>query len=60
MALLMENKIEYPCIWFGLSKIGVITALINTNLKGNALTHSINVAKAKVVIYGSELCECEF
>ena len=31
VALIMENRVEYVPIWIGLSKIGVITALINTN-----------------------------
>jgi len=55
VALFMENQPEHPGVWLGLSKIGVITALINTNLKNEPLLHSINVAKAKYVIYGSSL-----
>lgn len=55
VALLMENCPEYAGIWLGLSKLGVITALINTNLKHTQLLHSINVAKAKYVVYGSSL-----
>jgi solute carrier family 27 (fatty acid transporter), member 1/4 len=55
VALFMENQPEHPGIWLGLSKIGVITALVNTNLKNEPLLHSINVAKAKYVIYGSSL-----
>jgi len=38
-----------------LSKLGVITACINTNLRLNTLLYSINVAKPKVLIYCSEL-----
>lgn len=53
----MENQPENPAIWLGLSKIGVITALINTNLRTQTLIHSINVAKAKYVIYGSSLTD---
>ena len=56
----MENKAEYAPIWLGLSKIGVITALINTNLKVESLVHSVTVANAKVLIYGHELTECKF
>lgn len=55
VALFMENRPEYVCIWLGLAKIGVISALINTNLKSKSLIHSIEVAKSKVLIYGSEL-----
>lgn len=52
VALLLENRLEYPCIWLGLSKIGVVTALINTNLMNDPLLHSFNVAKSKAVIFG--------
>jgi solute carrier family 27 fatty acid transporter 1/4 len=55
VALFIENSPEHVGIWLGLSKIGVISALINTNLKGEQLMHSIKVAKAKYVIYGSSL-----
>jgi acyl-CoA synthetase (AMP-forming)/AMP-acid ligase II len=59
VALLMENKPEYVAIWLGLSKLGVITALINTNLTGDSLYHCINVAKAKMLIYESTLEKCK-
>ena len=55
VALVMENKPEFVGIWYGLSKLGVITALINTNLRGKVLIHSIEVAKPKIVIYDEEL-----
>jgi acyl-coenzyme A synthetase/AMP-(fatty) acid ligase len=54
----MENRPEYATIWLGLSKLGVITALINSNLKSKALAHSINVSNAKCIIYSAELSEC--
>ena len=33
VALVMENRLEYTCYWLGLSYIGVIPALVNTNLR---------------------------
>ena len=39
VALFLEYKPEYIGIWLGLSKLGVITALINTNLRNESLTH---------------------
>ncbi|XP_017125298.1 long-chain fatty acid transport protein 4 [Drosophila elegans] len=57
VALLMETRLEYPCIWLGLSQLGVITALINSNLRGESLLHSIKVANAKAIIVGSELLD---
>lgn len=59
VALFMENNIEYVCIWLGLSKIGVVTALINTNLRNQPLIHSIRVEKCFGLIYSSELSEGE-
>ncbi len=50
IALVLENSLEYPCVWIGLSKIGCITALINTNLRAKPLQHSIETVNAKAVI----------
>lgn len=55
IALVLENSVEYPCVWIGLSKIGCITALINTNLRAKPLQHSMETVKAKAVITSSQL-----
>ncbi|PNF24770.1 Long-chain fatty acid transport protein 4 [Cryptotermes secundus] len=55
VALFMESKPEYVCIWLGLSKIGVITALINSNLRQLPLVHTIKIANSRAIIFGSEL-----
>lgn len=55
VALIMETRTEYPCIWLGLAKLGVVTALINTNLRRETLRHSIAVANSKAIIVSSEL-----
>nr|XP_014089574.1 long-chain fatty acid transport protein 4-like [Bactrocera oleae] len=57
IGLLLENRAEYVGIWLGLSRLGVVTALINTNLQGPSLRHSINVAKCSALIYGEDFCE---
>ncbi|XP_034256250.1 long-chain fatty acid transport protein 4-like [Thrips palmi] len=54
VALIESNRIEYICVWLGLAKLGAVTALINRNLRDSPLTHTINVAKAKVVLFGVE------
>jgi len=54
VALYMESCPEYVCIWLGLSKIGVIVALINNNLRADALAHSIKVSNCSAVIIGKE------
>ena len=57
VALLMENRPEYLFAWAGLVKIGVVAALINTNLKERALAHSIAVAEARYLVLGAELAD---
>ncbi|XP_020716393.1 long-chain fatty acid transport protein 4 isoform X2 [Ceratitis capitata] len=52
IGLLLENRAEFVGIWLGLSKIGVITPLINTNQRGPSLLHSITVAHCKSLIFG--------
>lgn len=53
VALLLENRPEYVGIWLGLAKIGVVTALINTNLVLDPLTHSLTSVTIKALIYGN-------
>ncbi|CAG7725933.1 unnamed protein product [Allacma fusca] len=57
VSLFMENCPEYVCTWLGLSKIGVIPALINYNLRRYPLQHSFNVVSPKAVIFGNELSD---
>ena len=54
VALLMQNRPEYPSVWGGLAKIGVTTALLNTNLTGRGLAHAIEAAGTRRLILGSE------
>ena len=51
----MENRPEYVGLWLGLSKVGIVPALINTNLQGQPLIHSIKAASATGLIFGAEL-----
>jgi fatty-acyl-CoA synthase len=55
VALLMENRPDYICAWLGLFKVGAQVALINTNLMGASLAHSISISGAKHAIVGAEL-----
>lgn len=57
VALFFENRPEFVAIWLGFSKIGVVTAWINNAIKGQPLVHSIAVAAAKMLLFGSELAE---
>jgi len=55
VALFMENRPEYIGVWLGCSKIGAVPALINFNLRGQSLLHSIHSAFATAIIFGGEM-----
>jgi fatty-acyl-CoA synthase len=55
VSLLMSNCAEYLPIWLGLTRIGVVVALVNSQLAGDVLAHSINIADPKYLIVGADL-----
>ena len=57
VALFMENRPDFIAAWLGLFKAGLCAALINTNQRGQALAHSIEIAGARHVIAGHELAD---
>ena len=54
VALFLPNRIEYFPIWYGLTKIGAVTALINNQLTGAPLAHCLNLSGAAHVIVDGE------
>ncbi len=54
VSVFMENRIEYMAMLVAMNKLGVIGALLNTNLTGRSLTHCIKVAKSVACIVGEE------
>ena len=54
VALFLPNRIEYLPAWYGLSKVGVVSALINNQLTGQALVHCLALAGAHEVIVDAE------
>jgi fatty-acyl-CoA synthase len=54
ISLFMENRPEYVAAWAGFSKAGLVTALINHNLEGDALAHCVNIAQTKLIVTGAE------
>jgi len=54
VCLMMPNRPEYLAIWLGLTRVGVVVALINTHLRGAALAHCIDIAAPKQVIAAAE------
>jgi fatty-acyl-CoA synthase len=55
VCLLMPNRPEYLAIWLGLTRIGAVVALINTNLTSAALAHCITVAGPRHIIVDARL-----
>ncbi len=57
VALFMENRPDYIAFWAGMAKIAVRTALINYNLTGPGLAHSIKLANARVLVLNPDLAQ---
>lgn len=57
VCLLMPNRPEYMAAWLGITSIGGVVALLNTNLAGPSLAHCINVATPRHVIVAMELVD---
>lgn len=57
VALLMPNAPEFLAVWTGIARIGGVTALLNTNLKGAPLAHCINIAAPKLIIIDAALAD---
>jgi fatty-acyl-CoA synthase len=54
VALMMRNRPEYVAIWLGLTRVGVVVALIPPDLKGVALAHALRAAQAEIAIATAE------
>lgn len=55
VVLYMANRWDYVAIWFGLSKVGVLAALVNNQISGQSLAHTVNIAEARHAIVEGEL-----
>jgi fatty-acyl-CoA synthase len=54
VCLIMPNRPEYLAIWLGLTSVGVVVALINTQLRGASLVHCIDAVTPAHVIVAAE------
>ena len=54
IALCAENRHDYMGLWLGMSKLGAVTALINTYIRDSSLAHTLQTVKAKGVMFTSE------
>lgn len=57
VALLTESRPEAIMLWLGLSKLGVVSALINYNLKHASLAHCISCVRSRAVVFTNALLE---
>jgi len=57
VCLLMLNCPDYMAIWLGVARIGGIVALVNTNLVGEQLAHSLKIGAPKHIIVAGELVD---
>lgn len=57
VCLSMSNCAEYLAIWIGITSVGGVVALLNTNLVGQSLAHCLNSVRPKHAIVGSELVD---
>ena len=57
VCLVMPNRPEYMAIWLGITKVGAVVSLINTNLRGSALAHCLDIVAPKHIIVAAELCD---
>ncbi|MFO1466113.1 MAG: AMP-binding protein [Steroidobacteraceae bacterium] len=54
VALMMDNRPEYPMVWLGLAKVGIITALLNTSARDRVLKHALEQTGACALVFGAE------
>jgi len=54
VCLLMTNRPEYFAIWLGITSVGAVVSLLNTNLVGASLAHSIRIVSPRQIIASTE------
>ncbi len=55
VALLMPNRPDYLAAWIGLTRVGGVVALLNTNLTGTGLAHCVRAAAPAHAIVAASL-----
>ncbi|PWY91239.1 long-chain fatty acid transporter [Aspergillus heteromorphus CBS 117.55] len=55
VAMDFMNSSTFVFVWFGLWSIGAVPALINYNLSGKPLTHSIRTSSARLLLVDEDL-----
>lgn len=55
VALFATNSAEYLPVWLGLTRVGVVVALVNSHLAGAPLVHCLRIVRPRVVIASADL-----
>ena len=54
VCLLMSNRPEYIAVWLGLTSVGVVVSLLNTNLTGQSLAGCIRIVAPVRILSAAE------
>ncbi|MGH8290700.1 MAG: long-chain-acyl-CoA synthetase [Steroidobacteraceae bacterium] len=57
VCLLLKNCPDYIALWLGLTRVGVVVALLNTHLIGEPLLHSMRIVSPRLLIAGGSFAE---
>jgi fatty-acyl-CoA synthase len=57
VCLMMPNRPDYMAVWLGITAVGGVVSLVNTQLRGAALTHCIDIVAPTHVIVATECVE---
>ena len=50
----MTNRPEYFAVWLGITSVGAVVSLLNTNLSGPSLAHCMRIVEPRHVIVSTE------
>jgi len=57
VSLLMTNRPEYFAVWLGITSVGAVVSLLNTNLVGDSLAHCIRIVSPTQIIVSAEFVD---
>jgi fatty-acyl-CoA synthase len=57
VCLMMPNRPEYLAIWLGITSVGGVVSLLNTQLRGKSLAHCVDIVAPRHVIVAGELAD---
>ena len=57
VCMFMPNCADYLALWLGVTRVGGVAALINTNLVGASLAHAIDVVSPRHIVVGAKLAQ---